>query len=56
MGFVWLKRYEKEGLEALKNKPRTGRPSVIKRRYLQHKNNVKRKQQSELDHKTALFT
>jgi transposase len=24
---VWLKRYEKEGLEGLKNKPRTGRPS-----------------------------
>ena len=51
---VWLKRYEKEGLEALKNKPRTGRPSVIKRRYLLHKNNVKRKQQSRMeDHKTG---
>jgi putative transposase len=24
---VWLKRYEKEDLEGLKNKPRTGRPS-----------------------------
>jgi putative transposase len=24
---VWLKRYEEEGLEGLKNKPRTGRPS-----------------------------
>ena len=24
---VWLKRYEKEGLEGLKNKPRSGRPS-----------------------------
>jgi putative transposase len=23
---VWLKRYEKEGLEGLKNKPRSGRP------------------------------
>ena len=26
---VWLKRYEKEGLEGLKNKPRTGRPSEL---------------------------
>ena len=26
---VWLKRYEKEGLERLKNKPRTGRPSEL---------------------------
>jgi putative transposase len=29
MDFVWLKRYEKEGLEALKNKPRTGRSSEL---------------------------
>ncbi len=26
---VWLKRYEKEGLEGLKNKPRSGRPSEL---------------------------
>ena len=26
---VWLKRYEKEGLGGLKNKPRTGRPSEL---------------------------
>jgi putative transposase len=26
---VWLKRYEKEGLEGLKNKPKTGRPSEL---------------------------
>ena len=26
---VWLKRYEKEGLEGLKNKPRTGRPPEL---------------------------
>ncbi|MER5174304.1 MAG: helix-turn-helix domain-containing protein, partial [Candidatus Nitrosocosmicus sp.] len=26
---VWLKRYDKEGLEGLKNKPRTGRPSEL---------------------------
>ena len=25
----WLKRYDKEGLEGLKNKPRTGRPSEL---------------------------
>ena len=26
---VWLKRYEDEGLEGLKNKPRSGRPSEL---------------------------
>ncbi len=26
---VWLKRYEKEGVGGLKNKPRTGRPSEL---------------------------
>jgi putative transposase len=26
---VWLKRYEVEGLEGLKNKPRSGRPSEL---------------------------
>ncbi|MER5176714.1 MAG: helix-turn-helix domain-containing protein [Candidatus Nitrosocosmicus sp.] len=26
---VWLKRYDEEGLEGLKNKPRTGRPSEL---------------------------
>ena len=26
---VWLKRYEKEGLEGLKNRPRAGRPSKL---------------------------
>jgi putative transposase len=26
---VWLKRYDKEGLEGLKDKPRTGRPSEL---------------------------
>jgi putative transposase len=26
---VWLKRYDEEGLEELKNKPRTGRPSEL---------------------------
>ena len=26
---VWLKRYEKECIEGLKNKPRTGRPSEL---------------------------
>jgi transposase len=26
---VWLKRYEKEGLEGLKNKPISGRPSEL---------------------------
>ena len=26
---AWLKRYEEEGLEGLKNKPRTGRPSEL---------------------------
>ena len=26
---VWLKRYEKEGLDGLKNKPRSGRPSKL---------------------------
>jgi putative transposase len=26
---VWLKRYNEEGLEGLKNKPRTGRPSEL---------------------------
>ena len=26
---VWLKRYNNEGLEGLKNKPRTGRPSEL---------------------------
>ena len=26
---VWLKRYDKEGLEGLKNKPRIGRPSEL---------------------------
>ena len=26
---VWLKRYEKEGLDGLKNKPKTGRPSEL---------------------------
>jgi putative transposase len=26
---VWLKRYEEEGLEGLKNKPRSGRPSEL---------------------------
>ena len=32
---VWLKRYDKEGVVGLKNKPRSGRPSrVIRRRYL----------------------
>jgi len=25
----WLKRYDEEGLEGLKNKPRTGRPSEL---------------------------
>ena len=29
MGRVWLKRYEKEGLEGLKNKPLSGRPSGL---------------------------
>ncbi len=29
---VWLKRYEKEGLEGLKNKPRTGRPSELSKK------------------------
>ena len=27
--WVWLKRYDEEGLEGLKNKPRTGRPSEL---------------------------
>ena len=50
---VWLKRYEKEGLEGLKNKPRTGRPSELSEEdYLQHKNNIKGKQ-SGLDHKAG---
>ena len=31
---VWLKRYEKEGLEGLKNKPRTGRPSELSEEYI----------------------
>jgi putative transposase len=26
---VWLKRYDKEGIEGLKDKPRTGRPSEL---------------------------
>ncbi len=26
---VWLKRYDEEGLDGLKNKPRTGRPSEL---------------------------
>jgi transposase len=26
---IWLKRYDEEGLEGLKNKPRTGRPSEL---------------------------
>jgi putative transposase len=26
---VWLKRYDKEGIEGLKNKSRTGRPSEL---------------------------
>ncbi len=26
---AWLKRYEEEGLEGLKNKPWTGRPSEL---------------------------
>ncbi len=25
---VWLKRYDEEGLDELKNKPKTGRPSA----------------------------
>ena len=50
---VWLKRYEKEGLEGLKNKPRTGRPSELSEEdIMQHKNDAKRKQ-SWLDHKTS---
>ena len=53
---VWLKRYEKEGLDGLKNKPRTGsRPSELSEEDIsqQYKNNAKRKQQSCLDHKTS---
>ena len=56
MGLCLVKKiYEKEGLEGLKNKPRTGnRPSELSEEDIsqQYKNNVKRKQ-PRLDHKTS---
>ena len=56
MGLCLVKKiWEKEGIEGLKNKPRTEvdhHLSYHRRSYLQHKNNIKGKQ-SWLDHKTS---
>ena len=49
----WLKRYDKEGIEGLKTKPKSGRPSELSEEIVyQNKNRIKRKQ-SRLDHKTG---
>jgi hypothetical protein len=56
MALCLVKKNEKEGLDGLKNKPRTGsRPSELSEEDIsqQHKNNAKREQQSWLDHETS---
>ncbi len=34
MAYVWLKRFEKEAIKGLKNKPRSGRPSELSEEYI----------------------